>query len=94
MRTQRAALISDHGSPAFFPCHRGFLLSWLERLRSECNYQGNSLYLDVNTYTDDWGMYDNEDLWGSDNLGSDETPSVGKWVDGSEFLREDHLWMP
>lgn len=81
----RLSTFTVHNDPSFFPCHRHFTLNWLKRLRQECHYEGDSLYLDVNTYADDLTFFKNQDLWGYDNLGSLTVPVVGNWENDIYF---------
>jgi hypothetical protein len=73
-----------HHNPAFLVCHRALILNWLDELRNKCGYKGDSLYLDLNSYADAGKLFTDQDLWGSDALGSLTCPAKGKYVDDCE----------
>ena len=66
-----------HLTPPFLPCHRAFIINWMARLRSECNYQGPTLYLDLPTYADRGDMTTTDEIWGPDMLGTLTCPVEG-----------------
>ncbi|UZJ57390.1 hypothetical protein CBS101457_006710 [Exobasidium rhododendri] len=70
-------LLSVHNGSSFLPCHRLFSLSWVNALRSQCNYRGPILYGDWPTYADKGEYFTSTDLWGEENLGSLTCPVKG-----------------
>lgn len=74
-----------HGGSAFLPCHRALVLTWLDKLRNECGYTGDSLYLDLNTYADKGQMFQTKELWDLELLGSLDCPVKGTYVEDIHF---------